>query len=374
MEWVETTGRTIEEAKEAALDELGVDEQDAEFEVLEEPKVGLFGRLRAEGRIRARVRPTTPRAKDDRRDRRRRTKAPADGADASATPPAADEPAAGRSARPRRASSATKGVDTTGDGEGAPPPAVPRTPPTGAGPGRPRTNPSRRTGRSGARPAAPALAGTAEASSDDVLAVTDDPRRAEPPGAQPAPARARSRRRTPAGRPPAASSDDGIEVVEGTLMDVALDEQGKVAEQFLVGLLDSFGLPAQIAVTVPDDDTIDIQVTGDDLGLLIGPKGATLLSIQDLTRTVVQRKTSAGNGRIFIDVAGYRQKRNEALSRFAQKVAADVLASGNRVAMEPMSAPDRKTVHDAINDIDGVRTVSEGEDAQRHVIVVPDGD
>jgi hypothetical protein len=75
MEWVETTGKTISEAKEAALDELGVDEQDAEFEVLAEPKVGLFGRLRSEGRVRARVRPTTPRAKEDRRDRRRRTRA-----------------------------------------------------------------------------------------------------------------------------------------------------------------------------------------------------------------------------------------------------------------------------------------------------------
>src|SRR5437660_12174110 len=72
MEWVEVTGRTLEEAKEAALDQLGVDEQDAEFEVLAEPRGGLFGRLRAEARVRARVRPTRPRPKDERRDRRRR--------------------------------------------------------------------------------------------------------------------------------------------------------------------------------------------------------------------------------------------------------------------------------------------------------------
>ena len=72
MEWVETTGRTVEEAKDAALDQLGVDEHDAEFELVEEPKFGLFGRLRAEARVRARVRPTTPRPKDDRRDRRKR--------------------------------------------------------------------------------------------------------------------------------------------------------------------------------------------------------------------------------------------------------------------------------------------------------------
>src|SRR3954449_3022643 len=72
MEWVETTGKTVEAAKDAALDELGVDEADAEFEVLEEPRRGLFGLLGSDARVRARVRPTVPRPKDDRRDRRRR--------------------------------------------------------------------------------------------------------------------------------------------------------------------------------------------------------------------------------------------------------------------------------------------------------------
>ena len=70
MEWVETTGRTIEDAKEAALDQLGIDESDAEFEVLEEPKTGLFGRPRGEARIRARVVPKAPRPKQERRPRR----------------------------------------------------------------------------------------------------------------------------------------------------------------------------------------------------------------------------------------------------------------------------------------------------------------
>src|SRR3954447_24203528 len=72
VEWVETTGRSIEEAKDAALDQLGVDEQDAEFEVIEDAKLGLFGRIRSEARVRARVRPTRPRAKDEGRERRRR--------------------------------------------------------------------------------------------------------------------------------------------------------------------------------------------------------------------------------------------------------------------------------------------------------------
>ena len=72
MEWVETTGRTTDEAKDHALDQLGVDESDAEFEILEEPRPGLFGRIRGEARVRARVRPTAPRPKAERRDRRRK--------------------------------------------------------------------------------------------------------------------------------------------------------------------------------------------------------------------------------------------------------------------------------------------------------------
>src|SRR5947208_9948347 len=72
MEWVETTGRSVEEAKELALDQLGVLEDDAEFDVLEEPRPGLFGRIRGEARVRARVRPTQPRAKAERRDRKRK--------------------------------------------------------------------------------------------------------------------------------------------------------------------------------------------------------------------------------------------------------------------------------------------------------------
>ncbi len=71
MEWVETTGSTVEAAKDAALDQLGVDEQDAEFEIIEEAKSGLFGLTRREARVRARVRPTSPRPKVERRDRRR---------------------------------------------------------------------------------------------------------------------------------------------------------------------------------------------------------------------------------------------------------------------------------------------------------------
>ena len=67
MEWVETTAKTLDEAREAALDQLGVGLDDAEFDILEEPRPGLFGRMRGEARLRARVRPTQARPKQERR-------------------------------------------------------------------------------------------------------------------------------------------------------------------------------------------------------------------------------------------------------------------------------------------------------------------
>ena len=101
MEWVETTGRSVEEAKEAALDRLGVGEDDAEFELLAEPKSGLFGRIRSEARVRARVRPTRPRPKDDRREHRRRSRQRGGSHPKGSAEPAAvvDAPAKGRRSR-----------------------------------------------------------------------------------------------------------------------------------------------------------------------------------------------------------------------------------------------------------------------------------
>lgn len=154
-------------------------------------------------------------------------------------------------------------------------------------------------------------------------------------------------------------------------MEVDLDRQGEVAADFLTQLMAEFGLQATVAVVRPDEDTVEVRLTGDDLGILIGPKGATLVAVQNLTRTVVFNETGANNGHINVDVGGYRQKRTEALVRFATQVADKVKANGTRVALEPMSAVDRKIVHDTIAAIDGVSTISEGEEPRRRVVVLP---
>ena len=87
-----------------------------------------------------------------------------------------------------------------------------------------------------------------------------------------------------------------------------------------------------------------------------------------------EESTTSGthHGRVRLDVSGYRQRRREALARFAAQVADDVKSSGVQKALEPMNAADRKVVHDTVNEIDGVRTVSEGEDQRRRVVILPE--
>jgi spoIIIJ-associated protein len=372
MEWVETTGRTVEEAKEAALDQLGVDDSDAEFEILEEPKFGLFGRLRSGARVRARVRPTKPRPKDEHRDRRGRRRAggPAGSAsttatgaevaevaevagvakgaeDAAAAPPA--EPAGRRRARASDGPAKTADVDVSMDDDTDD--QVPEGEAAAASASGPRRS-GRQRGR-GPRTQGPDSDGQQADAGDTELS----------------PAPSTRRRDSGPRRQPQASNDDSGS--RGGGMEVSLDEQGAIAMEFLEGLVDRLNLDADFAMVRPDEDTVEINLEGDDLGMLIGAKGATLLAIQDLTRTVVQRKTSAGNGRLVVDVAGYRRKRKDALERFARRLAEEVQTTGTQRVLEPMSAADRKIVHDTANQFDGVATMSEGEDPNRRVVILP---
>ena len=158
------------------------------------------------------------------------------------------------------------------------------------------------------------------------------------------------------------------------MTETELAEQGEVVRGFLVDLLDAFGLDGEVTATPAEEDgAVELAVTGADLGLLIGPKGATLQAVQELSRSVLQRQLPGeSHARIRVDVSGYRARRKVALEGFVRQVAEDVRASGVQKALEPMSPPDRKVVHDTVNDIDGVHTVSEGEDARRRVVIIPD--
>ncbi len=159
--------------------------------------------------------------------------------------------------------------------------------------------------------------------------------------------------------------------MEDTVSDVSVEEQAQEAETFTRGLVDAFGAPATVATIIDDEGGILVDVTGADLGLLVGPRGATLQAIEELVRTVVQRRTEGHGTRINVDVAGYRARRREALAQFAEELAATVRESGQEKALEPMSPSDRKVVHDTIAELEGVATMSEGEEPRRRVVVRP---
>jgi spoIIIJ-associated protein len=147
---------------------------------------------------------------------------------------------------------------------------------------------------------------------------------------------------------------------------------GEVAEAFVRGLLDVFGSDYQVDRHQLDDETLEIAVEGEGLGLLIGQRGQTLSAVQELARTVVQRRAPGHHGRVVVDVAGYRAARREALERFTRTVADQVRSSGVPRVLEPMPPADRKVVHDTVNSLDGVVTSSEGEEPRRRVVIAPD--
>jgi spoIIIJ-associated protein len=294
MEWVESTGSSIDEAKERALDRLGVHEDDAEFEVISDVTTGLFGRVKEEARVRARVAPATPRAKEERRRGR------------------------GRNGRNAQKGSGGRGNQKS-SGEGA----------TSSGGGNRKNGGSKQT-------------------------TTDNSRS----GRENANTRGEKREKT--------MSDD-----EATM---PLPEQADLAEEFVAGLAQRFGTTVQFSREDIDEEEIRITVSGDDLGRMIGRRGTTAGAIDELVRTVLQRQAgSSRNGRIRVDVGGVRARRAEALANFSRAQAEEVRTSGKARSLEPMSAADRKIVHDALTDEEGVETRSEGEDSQRRVVIVPAG-
>ena len=155
---------------------------------------------------------------------------------------------------------------------------------------------------------------------------------------------------------------------------ISLEEQANIAKEFLTGLLTSMSLTAEVSVHVLDEETVELQINNDpptELGVLVGPRGSTLQALQEVTRTVVQSKSEAKTDRILVDVAQYRERRVAALGRFAVQVATEVAESGEERALEPMSAADRKAIHDALTEVASAVTRSEGEEPRRFVVVAP---
>jgi spoIIIJ-associated protein len=152
--------------------------------------------------------------------------------------------------------------------------------------------------------------------------------------------------------------------------DLDIDAQAAHAAKFAEELVEAMGLEGTVNARV-EDETVLVAIEGDGLGLLVGPRGTTLQAVEELVRAVVQHGLSGRSARLRVDVGGYRERRREALAAFARQVAEEVLANDLERALEPMNPPDRKVVHDAVAEIDGVSTSSEGEEPRRRVVISP---
>jgi spoIIIJ-associated protein len=288
MEWVQTTGRTVEEALEHALDELHVHLEDIEYEVLEQPKSGFLGRFGGtDALVRVRLKPVS---REKPQDRRR---------------------------------------------------------------GKPKGRRGRSDGDQGERRERAPKSGRPRSSTKDGSQRSEGPKKPAKP----------ERASKPEAEESTKMSDDEM---------MPIGEQADAAEEFLNGLIEAMGLTADVTSRVlDDDDVVEVDVAGSELGLLVGPKGATLQALEELTRAAVQREAGGQAARIRVDVAGYKAKRRVALAEFTRKIVDEVLESGEARALEPMGAADRKTVHDTVNELDGVETTSEGEDPRRYVVIRP---
>ena len=302
MEWLEITASSVERAKEQALIHLGVHESDAEFEVLSEARVGLFGRIRQEARVRARVIPTQVRSKEG-KGRGRNSRKSGSGSSKRSE--------AGRPAGAASQSSARTNRRTSTN----PPTDVP-----------PRAD----NGRNDSGSLGHRRGGSDKKNSDKK------------------------------NREPMMDYDTGPSLLE----------QADLAESFVRGVADALDVPLTFTRSDVEDGIMRIEADGEDIGLLVGRRGATAQAIDELVRTVLQRSGgTTREGKIRMDVGGIRARRAAALTEFTIEVAQQAVESGQEIALEPMNRLDRKMIHDVIGGIEQVESRSEGEDPHRRVII-----
>ncbi len=149
-----------------------------------------------------------------------------------------------------------------------------------------------------------------------------------------------------------------------------LEREGEVAADYLEGLLDIVDADGDIDMDVEGQRAV-VSIIGERLRHLVGPKGVVLDALQELTRLAVARETGV-RSRLMLDVAGHRAQLRLELTEVGSNAAQRVIAEGVPVKLAPMSAFERKVVHDAIAAA-GLRSESEGVDPQRFVVVLPSG-
>ena len=355
MDWIVTTARSVEEAQTRALDLLGVDSADAEIQVIEEGKTGLFGRTKSEARVRARIKPKAPPAKEERRssrggDRNRNRGGGGGGRGSNGKGSNRDGG--------KRDGGGRDGGNRDGGGRN-------RNRDGGTRDGGKRDGGNRDSGkRDGAK--------RDDAGKKDVAAPASSesrPSGGRDGGGRDGGGRSRNRGgnrqrndRNDRGDRGNRNNEDRVEM--------PVEEQRETLQGFVTGVAIAFDPSAKVEL-VEEGTTLQAQVTGENLGRLVGNKASTLQSLEELARTAMHR-AAAGRRyhRIQVDVDEYRARRRAALAKFATDLAQSVAESGESKAMEPMGAADRKLIHDAVAEVAGVETVSEGRDPRRYIVIL----
>lgn len=315
MKSIESSGKTVEDAVRAGLQQLGCDAADVTIDVLEAGRPGLFGMF---GKL-AKVRLTLKENDLD-------FEMPSLSLDSQKTrAPKPEKKAEPKKAEKTEAPEAAKAEEA---------------------------------------PAAEAHA--AEAPAAEAPAAEEPAAEAPVAEAPRAPRRSRSNRAEKAERAesrPEKKNDEPFVPSDPE----TLSETGRIAYDFLKNVTEKMGVQVAIRVT-EEADHLSVAMMGDTLGILIGRRGDTLDALQYLVSLQVN-KNREGYMRVSLDTENYRAKREEALTRLAQRMAARARKTGRKVTLEPMNPYERRVLHSALQNNPYVTTHSEGEEPYRRVVI-----
>lgn len=331
MKSIESSGKTVEDAVRAGLQQLGCDAADVTIDVLEAGRPGLFGMF---GKL-AKVRLTLKENDLD-------FEMPSLSLDSQKT----------RAPKPEKKAEPKKAEKTE-----APAPKNAEAP--AAAPRKAEKTEAPEAAKAEEAPAAEAHAAeepAAEAPAAEAP-VAEAPR---------APRRSRSNRAEKAERAesrPEKKNDEPFVPSDPE----TLSEAGRIAYDFLKNVTEKMGVQVAIRVT-EEADHLSVAMMGDTLGILIGRRGDTLDALQYLVSLQVN-KNREGYMRVSLDTENYRAKREEALTRLAQRMAARARKTGRKVTLEPMNPYERRVLHSALQNNPYVTTHSEGEEPYRRVVI-----
>lgn len=161
----------------------------------------------------------------------------------------------------------------------------------------------------------------------------------------------------------------GIGSKDAKVAVTAKDENAVIAKTFLSGIFDAMGMNVDITAKT-GDESLNVEMSGEHMGIVIGKRGDTLDALQYLTSLVVNHE-SDDRIRVILDTENYREKRHEALLALAKRLADKVYKSGRKYTLEPMNPYERRIIHSSLQGNDNVTTFSVGEEPYRKVVIAP---